>query len=186
MYVKNIIIALSWSLCLTLLPVIDSSLKHFELIYLVLYFYFIKSFINSILFDIRDINGDVKIGIITIPVLWGKMKTKKILLLLNSTLIPWLVFSYYNGFFNGHIFALSIAVAYGYWYILYYCQETIKIGKSLDLIVDGEFILIAILVCFAIEIQIVILFFIIFLFFIYLYKNSPKKCTTAIYPSFLP
>lgn len=115
------------------------------LIILMFYLFFLKSYINSIIFDIRDIEGDSMNNIRTIPVLLGRAKTKQLLLTLNSTLIPWLIFSYSQGYFRKYIFVLIFTIAYGYWYILHFCREGKKIGMSLDLLVDGEFILIAIL-----------------------------------------
>ncbi len=87
----------------------------------------------------------------TIPVFLGIKKTEKLLLVLNSTLIPWFMFSYFNNFFHKYLFVLIVIIIYGYWYILYFCREGEKKGKSLDLLVDGEFILIAFIasVCYA-------------------------------------
>jgi hypothetical protein len=81
----------------------------------------------------------------TIPVILGLQKTKNLLLTLNSALIPWLIFSYFLGFFHRYIFVLIFAIVYGYGHILYFCRGDIKIGKSLDLLVDGEWIPIVIL-----------------------------------------
>ncbi len=107
--------------------------------------FFIKSYINSIIFDVRDIEGDKMNNVRTIPVILGLQKTKNLLLTLNSTLIPWLIFSYFQGFFHRYLQVLIFSIFYGYWYILHFCKEGIKIGKSLDLLVDGEWIPIAIL-----------------------------------------
>jgi len=82
-------------------------------------------------------------NVITLPVFLGVNKTKKLLLLLNSTLIIWVIFS--HTFFYRYLFILIFSIVYGYWYILYFTKEGIKIGKSIDLLVDGEFIMIAIL-----------------------------------------
>jgi 4-hydroxybenzoate polyprenyltransferase len=93
----------------------------------------------------RDIEGDRTSGVRTIPVVFGRHKTKNLLLILNSTLIPWLAFSYRSGFFHQYLLVLILAIAYGYWYILHFCREGLKIGKSLDLLVDGEWIPVVIL-----------------------------------------
>lgn len=137
--VKNITIAISWAVMGTFLPISVSS-KSFMLIALVFYFIFIKCVVNTVIFDIRDIKGDRISGVKTIPVFLGRNKTKILLLALNSTLIPWLIFSYFEGFFHKYIFVLIFAIFYGYLYILHFCREDIKIGKSLDLLVDGEWI----------------------------------------------
>ena len=144
--IKNITIALSWAVIGTFLP-LTVSFRDFIIIPLVFYFFFIRVFIGSITFDVRDIEGDRISGVKTIPVVFGRQKTKNLLLLLNSTLIPWLAFSYLSGFFHQYLFVLIFAVAYGYWYILHFCKEGIKIGKSMDLLVDGEWIPVVIL-CF--------------------------------------
>lgn len=142
--IKNIVVALSWAVAGTFLP-LAISCRDFILILLIFYFFFTKLFINTVLFDVRDIEGDRISSVRTIPVVFGRKRTKNLLLILNSTLIPWLAFSYLSGFFHQYLFVLIFAIAYGYWYILHFCKEGIEIGKSLDLLVDGEWIPIAIL-----------------------------------------
>jgi len=145
--VKNITIALTWAVGSTLLPAICLLEKEIMQILLIFYFFFLKSLINAVLFDIRDIEGDRISGVRTMPVVLGRQKTKNLLLILNSTLIPWLAISYLSGFFYQYLPVLIFAIAYGYWYIIHFCKEGVKIGKSLDLLVDGEWIPIVIF-CF--------------------------------------
>ena len=143
--VKNIIIALAWAICSTLLPAIFLPEKRYIAIIAVFYLFFLKGFINAVLFDIRDIEGDRISGVRTIPVVFGRQKTKNLLLILSSTFIPWLAVSYLAGYFHQYLFVFIFAIAYGYWYILHFCKEGLKIGKSLDLLVDGEWIPIVLL-----------------------------------------
>ncbi len=138
--VKNIIIALAWAVPSTLLPIFYFYRETNIFNILVFYLFFLKSYINSILFDVCDIEGDSMHGMRTIPILLGRNKTKKLLLILNSTLIPWLILSYYEGIFQRYVFILAFSIIYGYWYILYFCKEGKKRSKSLDLLVDGEWI----------------------------------------------
>ena len=142
--IKNIVVALPWAVIGTFLP-LAISFREFVVILLIFYLFFIKCFINTVLFDIRDIEGDRMSGVRTIPVVFGRKKTKNLLLILNSTLMPWLAFSYLAGLFHQYLFVLIFAIAYGYGYILHFCKEGIKIGKSLDLLVDGEWIPVVIL-----------------------------------------
>jgi len=137
--IKNIVVALPWAVIGTFLP-LAISFREFVVILLIFYFFFIKCFVNTVIFDIRDIEGDGMSGVKTIPVVFGRQKTKNLLLVLNSTLIPWLAFSYHAGFFHQYLFVLIFAIVYGYGCILHFCKEGIKIGKSLDLLVDGEWI----------------------------------------------
>jgi 4-hydroxybenzoate polyprenyltransferase len=144
--VKNITIAFSWALIGSLLP-LAASFSNYIVISFIFYFFFIRVFIGSILFDVRDIEGDSLNGVRTIPVFLGIKQTKKLLLLLNLTLIPWLLFSYFRGYFHRYLLVLMIAIFYGYLHILHFCRERIKPGKLLDLLVDGEFIIIVIAAC---------------------------------------
>ena len=141
--VKNLTIALSWAVGSTFLPLIYITNKKTLLIILVFYFFFLKSYINSIIFDIRDIEGDRMSGVRTIPVSLGREKTKILLLILNSSLLLWLLV--FRNYFMQYLYVLFFSIAYGYWYIMYFCGAGAKPGKSWDLLVDGEFILIAIL-----------------------------------------
>jgi 4-hydroxybenzoate polyprenyltransferase len=133
-------IALSWAIGSSFLPVIYFSKGDILQIILIFYIFFLKSLVNTILFDVRDIEGDRMSGVRTIPVLLGRSKTKKLLLILNSTFVPWLIFSFYKGFFGWYLCVLVFSIIYGYWYILHFCRDGIKIGKSMDLLVDGEWI----------------------------------------------
>ena len=139
--IKSISVALAWAAVGTFIPVIVHSFDCL-IISFIFCFFFVKLFINTVLFDIRDIEADMLNQVITLPVFLGVKKTKKLLLLLNSTLIIWVIFSY--TFFHIFFLILIFSIAYGYWYILYFTKEGIKIGKSIDLLVDGEFIIIAI------------------------------------------
>ncbi|NJD51821.1 MAG: prenyltransferase [Candidatus Methanoperedens sp.] len=142
--VKNISIALSWSVGTTFFPVIYLSEKEITSVILIFYLFFLKSFINSVMFDIRDIQGDRESNIRTIPIFLGKDNTKRLLLILNSTLIPWLIFTYYKGLFHRYFPILIGLILYGYWYILHFSRDSINKGKIMDLLIDGEFIIIAI------------------------------------------
>ncbi|MCZ3366118.1 UbiA family prenyltransferase [Methanobacterium veterum] len=147
---KNIIAALSWTVGIVFLPVI-SSYKGFIITILISSFIFINLLVNAIIFDIRDIKGDRKNNIKTIPVVIGRQKTEKMLLIIHSILIPWLVLSIYWGFFTRYLPVLIFCIIYGYWYIYYFCNAE-KIPKfATDILVDGEWIFVALL-CFIITI----------------------------------
>lgn len=85
----------------------------------------------------------------TIPAMLGINGTKKLLLILNSLLIPWLAVSIYLGLFTKYIPILIFCIGYGYWYIVHFCKE--RAGKfSYDLVIDGEWMLLVFL-CFIIR-----------------------------------
>jgi 4-hydroxybenzoate polyprenyltransferase len=104
----------------------------------VFYFMLVKDFINTVLYDIRDVEGDRETGIQTIPLLLGPRKTTALLLALNTTLLPWLVLA------NPCARPLATAlVLYGYAYILYF--RKIRGPLALDFFVDGEYMIAVVL-----------------------------------------
>ena len=135
---KNAIVALSWAIVTVLIPVTYQSLPSLgpthSLVFVVIYFMFIKTFIDTVLYDIRDEAGDRINNVRTIPVLIGLENTTKVLLILNSTLLlglPW---------FEGltRLLVLSLVI-YGYAYILYFRER--RDPLFLDLCVEGEWML---------------------------------------------
>lgn len=135
---KNAIVALSWAIVTVLIPVTYQSLPSLgpthSLVFVVIYFMFIKTFIDTVLYDIRDEAGDRINNVRTIPVIIGLENTTKVLLILNSTLLlglPW---------FEGltRLLVLSLVI-YGYAYILYFRER--RDPLFLDLCVEGEWML---------------------------------------------
>lgn len=129
---KNISVAVSWALTCTFLPVVHVPGAPGMTIAMVFYIMVVKVFINTVLYDIRDVKGDCKNGIITMPVLLGTKKTTAVLLALNSTLLlPILTFM------EGEVKLFMVAlVLYGYIYILYFRER--RNPLTLDFFVDGE------------------------------------------------
>ncbi len=136
--VKNLIIAATWANGTAFLPYLIANGISFQKVFLVYYFFFMKSMINTILFDVRDIEGDSVNGIQTIPVRLGLKKSRAMLLVLNSTFIPWLLAAYSFGYFDRYFPVLVFAILNGYAYILYFSHRDYKPGKLLDIWVDGE------------------------------------------------
>jgi 4-hydroxybenzoate polyprenyltransferase len=95
------------------------------------------------LLDVRDIEGDQKAGVRTIPVSLGVNKTRNLLLLLNSTLVPWVAFSLFRGIFYPYIFVLILSVLYGYWLILRFTRARATTSRLYYSYVTGEWIILA-------------------------------------------
>ena len=138
---KNLTVSISWSLEVSLLPYL---IKSSNVVFFLLIFVFIKGMINTILFDLRDVEGDAKAGVETIPVKLGKYRTLWLLFILNTSLIP-LIMTWKSMLPNLWIFMLIII--YGYAYILYfYLNQAPKLLYSI--LVDDEWILWMLLINF--------------------------------------
>ncbi len=80
--VKNIIVAFTWAstICAFIYPWANDYLQ----LILIFVFFFLKSFINTVICDCRDIRGDSLAGLTTLPVYFGEAKTRMILQILHS------------------------------------------------------------------------------------------------------
>jgi 4-hydroxybenzoate polyprenyltransferase len=131
---KNIIVALSWALVTTLLPAMHLANPAALVVALVVYFMLTKTFIDTVLYDIRDIKGDRENGIRTMATLLEGRRTVIVLLAVNSSLLPWLAFV------DKAIWPLALVlILYGYACILYFKER--RNPLILDFFVEGEWIL---------------------------------------------
>ena len=132
-FMKNLVVAISWALVCVLIPAAYSERLDAKVL-LIICFMALKSIINTVLYDVRDVAGDKENGIITVPILLGLEKTSLILLAVNSSLLPLAIST------KGIAGQLMVGmIAYGYIYILYFSKK--KNPFSLDLFVDGEWML---------------------------------------------
>jgi 4-hydroxybenzoate polyprenyltransferase len=136
---KNLLVAFIWASLITVLVAWGET----DLlgIAFISYFLLAKSFINTVLYDVRDLEGDRENGVRTIPVLMGRKWTAILLLALNSMLLFCLPLS--PGSWRIMVAMLAI---YGYIYILAFNKGGNK--NALDLCVDGEWMIAYIILLF--------------------------------------
>ena len=137
-FMKNLVVALSWASVCVLIPAAYSESLHARVL-LIIYFMTLKSLINTVLYDVRDVAGDRENGIRTVPCLLGPKKTLLILLAINSTLLPLLALTE-----GASRLLIGGMIVYGYVYILHFSKKQSPL--SLDLFVDGEWMLACILI----------------------------------------
>ena len=139
---KNLTVSLSWALSAALLPhVFGGDIGATSMIFI---FLFIKCFVNTVVFDVRDIEGDRKVRANTIPVVVGIEKTMSILLFMNSLLFVWLFICLKKNLFLDYIPAILFSIIYAYFYIFLFCRKVSK-KINFDYAVDGEFIILFLL-----------------------------------------
>ncbi len=132
--VKNFVVAISWALVTTLLPAVNIPGMTNAAVASVLYFMITKVFINAILYDIRDVKGDMAMGVRTMPVLLGARNTTILLLAINCTLLPWL--AYVTPALR---LLAALMVLYEFIYIIYFRKPRSAI--ALDFFVDGQWMI---------------------------------------------
>ncbi len=132
---KNLFVASSWALCATLFPLVCTGNTAAALAMMVFYFILGKSFINTVLYDIRDEVGDRENRVRTIPVLLGSRKTICLLMIMNGTLLAGLLMT--ASYMQPTALVIPLAmVFYGFAYIFYFRKR--RNPLVLDFFVDGE------------------------------------------------
>ncbi|MEA1984788.1 MAG: UbiA family prenyltransferase [Euryarchaeota archaeon] len=143
---KNLVIALAWALTPSLLPVQFYG-SHVDMLSLVTILYFFTLvFINSAVFDMRDIEGDSISGVITIPVLLGAQRTKYLLWFMNMLAgVVVLKISFVHIPLSG-VCILAAGFIYAHCYIYLFDRD--KWTNTLcDVMADGQFIMLGLGLC---------------------------------------
>ncbi len=137
---KDIFIALAWATITVFVPFLSQkSIGSFSAVSVAFLFVFSLVYTRSLLFDIRDIQGDQLIGRETIPIIIGKEKTK---LYLGVVLIMTAVGLFASGWFSwasSLSFFLLASIGYSAFYLYLYHKRIISQGVSCDAVVDGQF-----------------------------------------------
>jgi 4-hydroxybenzoate polyprenyltransferase len=139
---KNLLVGISWSTSMTFLQAIYTG----NPITLAVGYAFIivmtMLFINTVVFDIRDRKGDKKVGVKTIPVWIGVKKTKIFLVVFNTLLGVFILLTTYRGVFSSVAYFILLNTLYTYVYL--YLLGKIDSDFVCDILVDGEYILLAV------------------------------------------
>jgi 4-hydroxybenzoate polyprenyltransferase len=129
--IKNGVVALTWSLGIVIF--IGSTSLASLMVYS---FFFCKSFINTVLYDVRDIVRDRLAGIMTLPAILSERKLTGLLMGLNITAHVFLLCGYLVGFIALPDLVLISAV-HSSLYIGHFIKGNNRFRNTL---VDGEWI----------------------------------------------
>lgn len=137
--VKNLVVAVGWSGFVGLLIYLGSPqlLSYLPLIVMSI-FIFVRLIVNTISCDLRDIDGDSKSGVVTVPVLLGYKTSIRMLFVLN--VLSFVVFSFlsYGQLIPSKFLWVNLVVSlYSFGYLSLFSAN---VGKNIlaDVVVDGE------------------------------------------------
>tara|TARA_B100000315_G_scaffold122793_1_gene112733 strand:- start:22705 stop:24447 length:1743 start_codon:yes stop_codon:yes gene_type:complete len=137
---KDIFIALAWATITVLVPFLSQeSIGSFSATSVAFLFVFSLVYARSLLFDIRDIQGDQLIGRETIPIIIGKEKTKLYLGVVLIMTAVGLSISGWLSWTSSLSFFLLASIGYCVFYLYLYHKRIISQGVSCDAVVDGQF-----------------------------------------------
>jgi 4-hydroxybenzoate polyprenyltransferase len=141
---KSLLVAVAWALPPALLPVYVAGTSPDLVTVAVILFFFSLVFINTVLFDIRDVEGDRATGVHTIPVCIGVTNTKILLTIVNIFLGIVVVSALLFRIPSVFIGLIIIGMIYAQTYILLY-QKVSTGNLKCDLIADGQFIVLGLM-----------------------------------------
>jgi 4-hydroxybenzoate polyprenyltransferase len=136
---KSLLVAFAWALPPALLPVYVAGAVPGTITLAVILFFFSLVFINTVLFDMRDVEGDRVTGVRTIPVCIGIEATKRLLNTVNVIFGAAVVFLLWNEIPLTYLLLIVTGILYAHWYIRNY-QKISESNLLCDLIADGQFI----------------------------------------------
>ncbi|MFH1824458.1 MAG: UbiA family prenyltransferase [Candidatus Firestonebacteria bacterium] len=133
--IKNISIGVMFALSVIAVPFLLVGADMTGVFYLLLAYLFLRVFINTIYFDIRDIAGDKTAGVLTIPIKIGEQKTIKILNIINALTLL-IILPILNASPNPHYILFVLPAILGAIY-LNLPKNTFKKMTQYELIADG-------------------------------------------------
>jgi 4-hydroxybenzoate polyprenyltransferase len=136
---KNMCVAVSWTIFIVLTVYSYSSAFSFFPIMITSFFFISRIFINTVVFDIRDHEGDKANGIQTMPVYIGIEKTKNIVIVMNVFLGIFMVVVGLLGVMGPLSYFAAISSVYAAIYIYLLGKNENKKNVICDFIVDGEY-----------------------------------------------
>jgi 4-hydroxybenzoate polyprenyltransferase len=102
-------------------------------------------YLRSTLLDVGEIERDRAVGREATPFVLGKRRTKALVASLVLTAVALLLAGYCSGSFGGFALLLCVLPVYTAGYLFLYHQRLVSLEISLELLVDGKFLLAGVL-----------------------------------------
>ncbi|MDI6784165.1 MAG: 4-hydroxy-3-methylbut-2-enyl diphosphate reductase [bacterium] len=138
---KDVFMALAWVMVTVLIPFLSQARYRIEMDDIIaLGFAFGIVFIRSIMFDMKELEGDRIIGKETLPIMLGRKNANRLLDILFILLTAGLILSYLFRWTSP--FSLVLVGTIGYILLYRYLHKTKVIGEELlfETVVDGQFL----------------------------------------------
>jgi len=142
---KSLYVSLAWSFLVVLLAFYYSFPLNTAL-FSVLLFVFLRWFINTSLFDVKDIESDKKDGLLTLAIFFGKWKLIKILHFINIISILPIIVGFYLKIYPLFSLSLLFVVPYAIYYLNSVGRLKTNPGFLYYLLIDGEYVLWTVLI----------------------------------------
>ncbi|MDG6954570.1 MAG: UbiA family prenyltransferase [Nitrososphaerota archaeon] len=137
--VKNLFISLGWSL----IPVLVGLyyLRFEEVLALMGGLIFLRLMVNTLIFDVRDVEGDRAQGIRTVPAVYGVRRTYTMMTAIDGVALAYLAAAVSFGLLPLPAIVLALLPAYSIFYAYLAKKPGADLGFICDVVVDGEYLL---------------------------------------------
>lgn len=137
---KNLVIGLTWGG--TIAFIVSAWVGNIFIPLVIFFFFCSKLFMNSVIFDFKDVPGDQAAGIRTLPVYLGEILTKKVLAMLCISLHSAMFFLVISGYIRRELIILGYSFISGMAAILL-CSIVVSPHLEMrerlrEIIIDGE------------------------------------------------
>jgi len=136
--VKNFVVSLGWSLIPLLVGLYY--LKFEPVLLLFALFIFLRFMVSTLIFDIRDAEGDKKLGIRTVPSVYGVAKTYELMAALDLATLGYLALVVALGLVPSFTATFAVLPLYSLGYSALARRPGANIGFLCDVVVDGEYL----------------------------------------------
>ena len=137
---KDFLISFLWATLVIFLAYYYFFSWNFALI-LMIFFIFLRLFLNTNFFDMKDIESDIKEGLLTLPVILGKKTMIKFLTIINMlSMIP-IIFGVFLDILPNFSLILLLTIPYSFYYLKQTSKESVDLHFLSYILVDGEYLL---------------------------------------------
>ncbi len=137
--VKNLVVAFGWSL----IPLLVA-LYYLDLTLAIVTFgavVFLRLLTNTMIFDARDVEGDRKFGVRTIPVVFGIAPAFRLMLVVDVAMVAYLVLAISAGLLPAYTVTMVVLPIYSIFYRYLARRPRANLGRICDIVADGEYLL---------------------------------------------
>ncbi len=137
--VKNLVVAFGWSL----IPLLVA-LYYLDLRFAIVTFgavVFLRLLTNTLIFDARDVEGDRKFGVRTIPVVFGIVLAFRLMLVVDLAMVAYLVLAISAGLLPAYTSTMVVLPIYSFFYRYLARRPRADLGRICDIVADGEYLL---------------------------------------------
>ncbi|MFC6824081.1 UbiA family prenyltransferase [Halopelagius fulvigenes] len=122
--VNSAVVAFAWAATLTFLPLAFADAAFTPTATVVFAYFFLATFVNAEIPNVRDVEGDREIGVSTLPVVFGVRRTRHVLYGINLAVAALAGYAALSGYLSAAaVLALLVGVGYS-------CAVTSFVGRT--------------------------------------------------------